>query len=142
MNKKSFYEEKLLWRLQRNKLSSSDKLVFTGLHDSIKQYLLEYAGIETIPVIVFWNGKELWTFISGLEIVSMHSGLVHRIHLDDINKKIKVPSLVKQGKESKMTFNYLDLGDEGIRVWAPEGKEMFVLMNLLQMFPLLNNQIT
>ncbi|MBK5144772.1 hypothetical protein I2494_13800 [Budviciaceae bacterium BWR-B9] len=112
------------------------------MHDSIKQHLLEYAGIETIPVIVFWNGKELWTFISGLEIVSMHSGLVHRIHLDDINKKIKVPSLVKQGKESKMTFNYLDLGDEGIRVWAPEGKEMFVLMNLLQMFPLLNNQIT
>lgn len=138
--KKDFYKNKLLWKLDRNKLDSSENLIFERQRESIKKYLLQYTAKDTPPVIVFWNNKELWTFINGLEVVSMHSGMVHRIYLDEIKKRIKVPPLVQQGDVSKMTFHFIDLGNEEVRVWAPEGKTIFALMNILQMFPLLDDK--
>lgn len=136
IEKKGFYKNKLIWKLERNKLDSSDELLFDSLDGATRQYLLQYTSPETPPVIVFFGGNELWTFISGLEVVSMHSGVIHRILLDDIKKKIRVPPKVKQGETSKMTFNYLTLGDDALKIWAPEGKVIFALMNILQMFPL------
>ncbi len=138
--KKDFYKNKLLWKLDRNKLDFSNDLLFDEQEESIKNYLLQYTAIDTPPAIVFWSNKDLWTFISGEEVVSKHSGTLHRIYLDDIKKRIKVPPLVKQGEESKMTFNFILLGNDDVRVWAPEGKTIFALMNILQMFPLLDEK--
>ncbi|GKX59195.1 hypothetical protein [Leminorella grimontii] len=138
--KEEFYKSKLRWKLQRSGLSFYESLLFDNFDDLIRSYLLEYTTFNASPVITFWSSKELWTFISGLEVVSMHHGEVHRIFLDDIKKKIKVPPLVKQGQESKMDFNCVALGDVGVKIWAPEGKEIFTLMNILQMFPLCNGK--
>ncbi|HBZ6151294.1 TPA: hypothetical protein ML330_002188 [Salmonella enterica] len=129
-----FYKEKLLWKLRRNNIPSSENMIFETFDASVKQNLLKHTN--TPPVIVFWGGEDLWTFISGQEVVSSYDGRVCRICLDDINKKVKVPSSVNSKDGSKFHFNYVFLGDSEVKVWAPEGNIIFALMNILQMFPL------
>ncbi|EAZ4878612.1 hypothetical protein CBX33_21895 [Salmonella enterica] len=135
-----FYKEKLLWKLRRSRLGSSEQMIFETFDDVVKQHLLKYTHIP--PVIVLWGGENLWTFISGQEVVSFYDGSIYRICLDDINKKIKAPSSVSSKDGSKFDFNYIFLGDSGVKIWAPEGNVIFAIMNILQMFPLKKNDIS
>ncbi|HFS3979028.1 TPA: hypothetical protein ACHY01_003264, partial [Escherichia coli] len=38
----------------------------------------------------------------------------------------------------KRQLQFIILGDDKIRIWVPEGKLYFALMNVLQMFPMKN----
>lgn len=130
----SFYTDRIIWKLHSNKLSHPQLLLFDSYNANVKTFISNYTRIP--PVILLWQDENLWTFVSGEEVVSHYSGHVARIPLDDINKTVHAVPLASKIKETKFNLNYMLLGDESIKVWAPEGAVFFALMNILGMFPL------
>lgn len=129
-----FYTDRIIWKLYSNKLSHPQLLLFDTYNANVKAFILTYT--RTPPVILLWQDEDLWTFVSGEEVVSHYSGEVARIYLDDINKIVHAVPLASKSKEMKFNLNYMLLGDERVKVWAPEGAVFFALMNILSMFPL------
>ncbi|EEV6786226.1 hypothetical protein EJE82_001905, partial [Escherichia coli] len=62
----------------------------------------------------------------------------HHIYLDDIKKKIQTELPENKTLDFKRQLQFIILGDDKIRIWVPEGKLYFALMNVLQMFPMKN----
>ncbi|EOL4060078.1 hypothetical protein ABZO52_RS11025, partial [Escherichia coli] len=60
------------------------------------------------------------------------------IYLDDIKKKIQTELPENKTLDFKRQLQFIILGDDKIRIWVPEGKLYFALMNVLQMFPMKN----
>ncbi|EES8729055.1 hypothetical protein FP039_002781, partial [Escherichia coli] len=59
-------------------------------------------------------------------------------YLDDIKKKIQTELPENKTLDFKRQLQFIILGDDKIRIWVPEGKLYFALMNVLQMFPMKN----
>lgn len=129
-----FYTDRIIWKLYSNKLSHPQLLLFDSYNANVKAFILTYT--PTPPVILLWRDEGLWTFVSGEEVVSHYSGGGARIYLDGINKTVRAAPVENKNKETKFNLNYMLLGDEGVKVWAPEGALFFALMNILKMFPL------
>lgn len=129
-----FYTDRIICKLYSNKLSHPQLLLFDSYNANVKAFILTYT--PTPPVILLWQDEGLWTFVSGEEVVSHYSGEVARIYLDGINKTVRAAPVENKNKETKFNLNYMLLGDEGVKVWAPEGALFFALMNILKMFPL------
>lgn len=51
-------------------------------------------------------------------------------------KKIQAELPEDKTLDFKRQLQFVILGDEKIRIWVPQGKLYFALMNVLQMFPL------
>lgn len=64
--------------------------------------------------------------------------IVINIYLDDIKKKIQTELPENKTLDFKRQLQFIILGDDKIRIWVPEGKLYFALMNVLQMFPMKN----
>lgn len=70
--------------------------------------------------------------------MSMFDEHCHHIYLDDIKKKIQTELPENKTLDFKRQLQFIILGDDKIRIWVPEGKLYFALMNVLQMFPMKN----
>lgn len=90
------------------------------------------------PVLVYWESEQRWTSVNGLEVMSMFDEHCHHIYLDDIKKKIQTELPENKTLDFKRQLQFIILGDDKIRIWVPEGKLYFALMNVLQMFPMKN----
>lgn len=53
-------------------------------------------------------------------------------------KKIQTELPENKTLDFKRQLQFIILGDDKIRIWVPEGKLYFALMNVLQMFPMKN----
>ncbi|MCV3238276.1 hypothetical protein OGZ07_24405, partial [Escherichia albertii] len=63
---------------------------------------------------------------------------LHYIYLNDINKEIRPDFSHKTSLYFKCELKFILLGRDRIKIWVPEGRLYFALMNVLQMFPLKN----
>lgn len=136
--KVAFYQNIIKEKLQKGFPSLVEKMVYENKNAVVKNHLASY--IDTQPIIALWSGQDLWTIVSGEEVVSQHDGMLHRIYLDDIGRKINNPPCLSSADGSKFTFTQLFLGVKKISIWAPSGEIMFALMNILQRFPLRFNE--
>lgn len=93
---------------------------------------------KRIPVLVFWGNERRWTIVNGLEVVSVFDEHLHYIYLNDINKEIRPDFSHKKSLYFKCELKFILLGRDRIKIWVPEGRLYFALMNVLQMFPLKN----
>lgn len=55
-----------------------------------------------------------------------------------ISRKIQTELPENKTLDFKRQLQFIILGDDKIRIWVPEGKLYFALMNVLQMFPMKN----
>lgn len=102
-----------------------------------QDYLQDSAAFEGEPVLVFWSRDDMWAVVSTREIVSVVGQTCSVILLDDIQKVVKIEAAKNDvDQATKLESEFLLLGPKGIRIWAPRGKEIFGLMNMLRMFPL------
>lgn len=53
-----------------------------------------------------------------------------------ISRKIQTELPENKTLDFKRQLQFIILGDDKIRIWVPEGKLYFALMNVLQMFPM------
>lgn len=130
-----FYEEKLRWRMSRQ-ISNANTIFYENQKDSVQQNLKKYS--KRIPVLVFWGNERRWTIVNGLEVVSVFDEHLHYIYLNDINKEIRPDFSHKKSLYFKCELKFILLGRDRIKIWVPEGRLYFALMNVLQMFPLKN----
>ncbi|BAT34985.1 hypothetical protein [Escherichia albertii] len=130
-----FYEEKLRWRMSRQ-ISNANTIFYENQKDSVQQILKKYT--KRIPVLVFWGNERRWTIVNGLEVVSVFDEHLHYIYLNEINKKIRPDFSHKKSLYFKCELKFILLGRNRIKIWVPEGRLYFALMNVLQMFPLKN----
>ncbi|EJJ6392264.1 hypothetical protein ACWBEP_003347 [Escherichia albertii] len=130
-----FYEEKLRWRMSRQ-ISNANTIFYENQKDSVQQILKKYT--KRIPVLVFWGNERRWTIVNGLEVVSVFDEHLHYIYLNEINKKIRPDFSHKKSLYFKCELKFILLGRDRIKIWGPEGRLYFALMNVLQMFPLKN----
>ncbi|MCU7296488.1 hypothetical protein OM318_19200 [Escherichia albertii] len=130
-----FYEEKLRWRMSRQ-ISNANTIFYENQKDSVQQILKKYT--KRIPVLVFWGNERRWTIVNGLEVVSVFDEHLHYIYLNEINKKIRPDFSHKKSLYFKCELKFILLGRDRIKIWVPEGRLYFALMNVLQMSPLKN----
>lgn len=128
-----FYEEKLRRRMSRQ-ISNANTIFYENQKDSVQQILKKYT--KRIPVLVFWGNERRWTIVNGLEVVSVFDEHLHYIYLNEINKKIRPDFSHKKSLYFKCELKFILLGRNRIKIWVPEGRLYFALMNVLQMFPL------
>ncbi|MCZ9246363.1 hypothetical protein OM261_03025 [Escherichia albertii] len=128
-----FYEEKLRWRMSRQ-ISNANTIFYENQKDSVQQILKKYT--KRIPVLVFWGNERRWTIVNGLEVVSVFDEHLHYIYLNEINKKIRPDFSHKKSLYFKCELKFILLGRNRIKIWVPEGRLYFALMNVLQMFSL------
>ncbi|HHZ3774949.1 TPA: hypothetical protein ACWCBB_003130 [Escherichia coli] len=125
----SFYEEKIRWRMRRQ-ISNAEAIFYENQEEHIQRFLGRYT--------CYWESEQRWTSVNGLEVMSVFDEHCHHIYLDDIKKKIQTELPENKTLDFKRQLQFIILGDDKIRIWVPEGKLYFALMNVLQMFPMKN----
>lgn len=133
----SFYRERILWRAEKHRLFLQRCIPYGDASDEQKHEIDRVLGGVSDGVLLFWDSPAKWTLLADSYIASWHHDALHRCTLDDIGKAISVPSLTGAADASaKSTADYLRLERPDLLIWAPAGKELFALMNILLMFPL------
>ena len=137
MNKDEWYQDRILWRANQNNLLDKSCMLFSEMAEDNRKLIIDTIKDDINPVLVFWEGSEKWTTLGTRAISSCHHGTLNTVDLDEIKKKIVVQSPADSEKANiKTDANLLLLEETGKRVWAPQGAELFALMNILLMFPL------
>ena len=137
MNKDEWYQDRILWRANQNNLLDKSCMLFSEMAEDNRKLIIDTIKDDINPVLVFWEGSEKWTILGTRAISSCHHGTLNTVDLDEIKKKIVVQSPADSEKANiKTDANLLLLEETGKRVWAPQGAELFALMNILLMFPL------
>jgi len=139
MKKDDWYVNRILWRAKQHELFDKRCCKFDDLSEEKKSIIQEKISEECFPVIIFWKEKSTWTVLGSRAVYSYFDGKLRITKLDEIDKKVNVfeteiPSVEDAGKKS----NFIFLEKSGNTIWAPEGAELFALMNILLMFPLNN----
>jgi hypothetical protein len=112
-------------------------MLFSEMAEDNRKLIIDSIKGDINPVLVFWEGSEKWTALGTRAISSCHHGTLNTVDLDEIKKKVVVQSPADSEKANiKTDANFLLLEETGKRVWAPQGAELFALMNILLMFPL------
>lgn len=137
MNKDEWYQDRILWRANQNNLLNKSCMLFSEMAEDNRKLIIDSIKGDINPVLVFWEGSEKWTALGTRAISSCHHGTLNTVDLDEIKKKVVVQSPADSEKANiKTDANFLLLEETGKRVWAPQGAELFALMNILLMFPL------
>lgn len=137
VKKDDWYRERILWRAKRNDLFSKTCCKFSDLTNDCVTIIEETITDQFSPVIVFWGNQDTWTVLGTRTVFSFHDGKLSSSMLDEVDKRISVvqPDGVSS-EDIKTKSNFILLEKSGMLIWAPEGKELFGLMNILLMFPL------
>ncbi|VAW64337.1 hypothetical protein MNBD_GAMMA11-903 [hydrothermal vent metagenome] len=137
MNKDDWYQDRILWRANQNKLLEKGCKLFSGLLDEQRAEIVDLIKEDINPVLVFWENPKTWTVMGTRAICSCHHDLLNITYIDEIKKKVVVlkPSDVEE-INIKTEANLILLEETGAVIWAPPGAELFALMNILLMFPL------
>lgn len=137
MKKNEWYTDRILWKAQQHELFNKRCIKFTDAGDEVKSNVLANCSLDGSPVLLFFISSKKWTLLTDFEVVSMFDGGVSSCSLDTINHTVK-PSFNKENSISyeKQNCQYIDLPKSGVKIWAPNGKELFALISILKMFPL------
>lgn len=137
MQKDDWYRDRILWKANQHKLFERDCFKFSELSAESASVISKIIPADIRPVIVFWKNKSTWTALGTRSIYSYYDGKLVVSDLDEINKKLSIVSDKNLSEATKMdaSFIYLEVADE--LIWAPSNSELFALMNILRMFPLL-----
>ena len=137
MTKDDWYADRIMWRAGQHRLFEKRCVRFEDLNAQGRRMITDQAEFIGKPLLVFFDSAERWTVLTTSEIVSRFDGQIHRASLDAIKKEVELvrPAGV-DSEELKRSANRLRLPKTNAEVWAPEGNELFGLMNILQMFPL------
>jgi len=137
MEKDDWYRDRILWRAEQNSLFSKTCCKFSDLPNNCALIIKEIIIEAFSPVIAFWESQDAWTVLGTRTIFSFHDGKLSSFMLDEIDKQVSVVQADGISSEDiKTKSNFILLEKSGILIWAPEGKELFGLMNILLMFPL------
>ena len=139
MTKDEWYRNRILWRLSRYNLSSSLWDSFRSENEAAADNIQKYLGQENEPLLVFWRDENLWTVLTTAKLFSVIDGETTTIFIDEIQKRIErtTPSMRWQLMlPRKMDMEFMFVGPNNLRIWAPPGGGYFALMNILRMFPL------
>jgi hypothetical protein len=137
MTKEEWYADRIMWRAGQHGLFEKRCCRFENLNEKQIEALVlaRYTGK---PLLVFFSSMDRWTLLTTNEIISFFDGELRTALLDGIFKDIKLvrPPEANSTAELKETAHRLHLTRTNQEIWAPEGEEIFALMNILQMFPL------
>lgn len=134
-NKDIWYEDRILWKAQRHKLFATNDYIFDEISDELKQKVLNTVKIDGKPILFFWKNKHCWSLLTNRKIFSQTEiDMIVEINLDDINKIIEFQS-ADVTNVNKQEIEYLLLGKNKNKIWAPKGGPIFALAGILKMFP-------
>jgi hypothetical protein len=143
MNKDEWYRDRILWKASQHKLFNKKCRKFSELQSDQASLVSEVIPENANPVLAFWDNPDRWTVLGTREIFSFYDGNLVSSSLDDINKQLSVFNTSSVNREDiKVKSNFISLDEVGKLVWVPAGSELFALMNILQMFPLAEKNIT
>ncbi|MFZ6654952.1 hypothetical protein [Undibacterium sp. TJN19] len=132
-NSDEFYKDRILWKASQHKLKL--EYFYSALDLDLINFLESKFALDGEPILVFWESQNRWTVVTTRKILSVDGASLNIIALDDINKKIKiVESTLNQA--TKENAEFLLLGEESVKIWAPSGGTLFALFGILKMFPL------
>lgn len=134
MNKQDWYENRILWRAERNKLFEKRCVRFSELPATQQQHIQAKVAFEGKPILFFFHDEDTWTLLTTDEIVTCHGDEIFCGQLDEIHKDVSLWSASESA--DKHAANYLSLNNLGFKAWVPEGKELHGLWNILMMFPI------
>jgi hypothetical protein len=135
----SWYENRILWRANQHNLFNKRCLRFDDLPEDKKHMITSKITSKTKAILVFMKDSDLWTVLTTEQVISHYDGKLHVANLDCINKDIRIVEAENAGDPSKFknSINFIHLSNLNVTIWAPEGAELFALMSILKMFPLL-----
>lgn len=137
MNKDEWYQDRILWRANQSDLLNKSCMLFYEMPEDNRKFIVDSIKDDINPILVFWESSKKWTVLGTRAISSCHHETLNTVDLDEIRKKVVLQSPADSEKENiKTDANLLLLEETGKRVWAPQGAELFALMNILLMFPL------
>ncbi|WP_020558924.1 hypothetical protein [Thiofilum flexile] len=133
----AWYRSRILWKASQHKLLDKKCYKFSDLPENEASLIQNMLPSSVNPVIVFWENQDKWTVLGTRIVASFYQGNLVLAELDKINKQISVV-LPKNSdpKNIKREASFLRLDALDTLIWAPAGSELFALMNILQMFPL------
>jgi hypothetical protein len=99
-------------------LSASQKLLIAGV-----------TKLRGKPLIAFAGAAE-WTVVTTEELVCWHGEQLNRIELNSI-RSIEPGWGAAQEIQTKLNVQFLLIGPEEIKIWAPQGEPLFALWNTL-----------
>lgn len=143
--KKIWYRNRILWRVQKNKLLDKDDVYLLKDFEEDKLALIRgLIGKEVGIIIIMWEASNCWTLLADDSIYSFHSGSLKSCQYDEIKKQlhVKMPEHYENNKDIKMNVEFIHLEVPDIYIWAPRGSALIALMNILLMFPLCNKTNT
>ncbi len=137
MKKSEWYADRILWKANQHRLFEKRCYSFDKLNAQQLSVLtpIHHTGRR---LLVFYESAGLWTMLTSNEAISFFGGKLHVVPLDNIKKNIQLvrPSEVSSGQDAKQTACFIHIKNINDDIWAPEGEELFALMNILRMFPL------
>ncbi|WP_386069893.1 hypothetical protein ACFJIW_05895 [Tahibacter sp. UC22_41] len=133
----SFYRDRILWRAGKHRLLDRRCILYSDASDEQSAVVGDALGGSIDGVLLFWESRERWTLLAETFVASYHHDNLNRCNLDAIDKQMSVPSLAPDVESPrKHDAEYILLKKSGQLIWAPNGNELFALMNILLMFPL------
>jgi hypothetical protein len=138
MNKKNWYKDRILWKLNQFGLVSIRKVECEN--SSSSKYYEKYIDSDDEILLLFSDRTDKqWTILTTKKIISYHDDDIYEINLDDIQKLLDIEKVGISTNELKYHCNILLVGNEKLPIWTPDSKSLFALMNILRMFPLKKN---
>ena len=139
--KDDWYRSRILWKAEQHNLFTKKCCKFSDLSDNAILTIKNTVSQDINPVIVFWNSEKKWTVLGTKAICSFYDNEFIMSELDDIDKQLSLfhPAGTKI-EDAKLKSNFIRLDKSGKLIWVPAGPELFALMNILNMFPLLGSK--
>ncbi len=132
MTKKEWYKNRIIWKANKHKLLEKNCKLFDELCPQQKKVIkMSIAPNEEEVVLVFWGSEALWTVLTVSSVYSFYHNSLNYLSLDEIEKNVSVTG-------EKNTVEFIELNNKA-KIWAPCGTELFALMNILMMFPLVHD---
>jgi hypothetical protein len=121
-------ENRLLWRISRHRLTPG-MFLFADLSAEQKRLIAGVTKLRGKPLIAFAGATE-WTVVTTEELVSWHGEKLNRIGLSSI-RSIEPGWGAAEEFPTKLNVQFLLIGPEETKIWAPQGAPLFALWNTL-----------
>jgi len=138
MSKRKLYEDRILLRLSRHNARSAITAslwpTFENENEDAAKHIKDSIEDDGEPLLAYWHDKNCWTALTAEKLFSVIDGEMTVILLDEIHRQFDAEWTAST--KDKRDLEFLFVGPDKRRVWAPAGPKYFALWNVLLMFPL------
>lgn len=133
MTKKEWYENRILWKVNRNEMFDDGYQRFENLSSEKQQAIRDMFGDTQDVLIVLWENQNKFTLVSTDEFFCNYDGDIFRVGLDDIEEVRWAWDDNKSQRENKTETEFFYVN--GHKIFSGKAFALTGLMNLLKMFP-------